>query len=84
METRTASGYGAGAGVLLTDDHAAADDDGRAGTRTAVATERRTGYTRDYSPVLLTGADALADGDVARVVIEALDPATGVLTARVR
>lgn len=76
VETRGASGYGAGAGVLLTDDHAAADAD--AGTRAT-----QTGYTRDYSPVLLAGLPPhVADGSLVSVELESLDDATGVLAAR--
>ena len=82
VETRTATGYGATAGVLLTDDHAASAGSSTAALPAAPA-ERRTGYTRDYSPVVLEGADDLADGDVVEVMLAALDPATGVLTARV-
>jgi threonylcarbamoyladenosine tRNA methylthiotransferase MtaB len=71
IETRRASG--AGAGVLLTDEHVAAD---------APAPSRRTGYTRDYSPVLLERvADDVPVGALLPVRIESLDRATGVLHA---
>ena len=79
VETRRAAGYGAGAGVLLTDDHVAADG---AGDRDATI---RTGYTRDYSPVLLDGlGDDVPDGVVVDVAITGLDAATGVLRAMLR
>jgi threonylcarbamoyladenosine tRNA methylthiotransferase MtaB len=78
VETRRASGYGAGAGVLLTDDHVAVD----AAPSRAGAVERRTGYTRDYSPVLLDGLTGdVPDGTLLPVRIESLDPTTGVLRA---
>lgn len=80
VETRGAHGYGAAAGVLLTDGHDALASDGP--SRGAVV---RTGYTRDYSPVrLLDLPDAVADGTLLPVTLEALDAATGLLDARPR
>jgi threonylcarbamoyladenosine tRNA methylthiotransferase MtaB len=77
VETRASSGYGATAGVLLTDHHVATTSDDRAA--------RHTGYTRDYTPVVLVGgpATAVEDGDLVDVELESLDPATGVLVGRV-
>lgn len=78
VETRSSVGYGAGAGVLLTDDHAAIDD-GAAPARP----DLRTGYTGDYSPVRLLGLpEDVENGAVVDVAIERLDVATGVLDAR--
>jgi threonylcarbamoyladenosine tRNA methylthiotransferase MtaB len=74
VEARSASGYGAGAGVLLTDDHAAVETQ---------ATAARSGYTRDYSPVRLVDLpDHVADGDLVPVELDGVDPASGVLLAR--
>ncbi len=77
VETRSSVGYGAGAGVLLTDDHVAID----AGTPEQANV--RTGYTRDYSPVQLQDLPGdIEGGAVVDVALEQLDDATGVLAAR--
>jgi hypothetical protein len=74
VETRAASGYGGGAGVLLTDDHVAA---------TGADGLHPTGYTRDYSPVRFVDLPQhVADGDLVAVRLESLDDATGTLVAR--
>jgi threonylcarbamoyladenosine tRNA methylthiotransferase MtaB len=73
VESRGVAGYGAGAGVLLTDDHVAV------GGRGPV----HTGYTRDYSPVRFVDLpDHVDDGDLLAVRLESLDEATGTLVAR--
>lgn len=78
VETRSSFGYGAAAGVLLTDDHVATHGGGA-----AEQAELRTGYTRDYSPVRLVDLPAdIEDGAVVDVTLGRLDGATGVLDAR--
>jgi threonylcarbamoyladenosine tRNA methylthiotransferase MtaB len=81
VEPRVVRGYGAGAGVLLTDDHVATAGSGA--SEHAGDAPARGGYTRDYSPVRLVGdaAASLAEGEVAAVRIESLDRRTGVLEA---
>lgn len=76
VESRRVVGYGAAAGVLLTDDHAAR-------TPGAAGDDRfRTGYTRDYSPVRLAGfPDDLPGGVVVPVLLDSLASRTGVLRA---
>lgn len=77
VETRNVAGYGASAGVLLTEDHAALATDGD-----APRAPHRTGYTRDYSPVVLADLpDSIADGTIVRVRLDRLDESTGVLHA---
>jgi threonylcarbamoyladenosine tRNA methylthiotransferase MtaB len=81
VETRAVAGYGAGAGVLLTDDHIATDTDERSSGRAPI----RTGYTRDYSPIVFANLpDGVPNGAIVPVQLIALDDASGVLTARVR
>lgn len=76
VETRGVAGYGAAAGVLLTDDHVATTGDAGGDDRF------RTGYTRDYSPVCLDGfADDLPNGVIVPVRLDSLDIGTGVLRA---
>ncbi len=79
VETRSTSGYGSGAGVLMTDAHVAADA-GAATSDAAAPAPVRTGYTRDYSPVVLPmiGAEVV-DGTLLDVELESLDRSTGVL-----
>ncbi len=78
VEPRAASGYGAGAGVLMTDAHVAAD----AGPNEPRGATTRTGYVRDYSPVVLPGvSDDRFDGRLVVVSIDALDHASGALSA---
>ena len=81
VETRALRGSGATAGVLLTDEHVAAATtaDARGSTEGGL----RTGYTRDYSPVRLLGLPAGTDnGTIVDVLLERLDPVSGVLDAR--
>lgn len=78
VETRNVSGYGPGAGVLLTDDHVVT------ASGDAPRHSLRTGYTRDYSPVVFDNLPSgVANGAIVPVELIALDEGTGVLTARV-
>jgi hypothetical protein len=64
--------------VLLTDEHVAT-----AGGTPIRSEALRTGYTRDYSPVRLLGLPPGVDhGTVVDVLLERIDPTTGVLDAR--
>jgi hypothetical protein len=78
VETRSVAGYGAGAGVLMTDAHVATATDGAQSGEPV-----RTGYTRDYSPLVLPELpDDVPDGTLLAVRLDALDPVSGVLVAR--
>ena len=91
VETRRSAGYGGPAGVVLSEDPAPAEPvgmrgpDARERERHGVSgVPRRTGYTRDYSPVrMLDAPDDMPDGTLVAVRLESLDAATGVLAARV-
>lgn len=79
VETRSATGYGSGAGVLMTDSHVATDGDD---DRPARSERVRTGYTRDYSPVLLSSLpDDVPDGTLVAVTLDSIDRSSGVLDA---
>lgn len=74
LESRATAGYGARAGVLMTDDHVATSD------HAPHAPVMLSGYTRDYSPVRVEAAGDL-EGALVDVRLESLDASTGVLAA---
>lgn len=84
IEARSALGYGAGAGVLMTEDHAAISNANErlSGVNKDQRVRAKSGYTRDYSPVRIMQVPPEAqDGSLIKVHLESLDSATGVLNA---